>query len=112
MPVMPAPTTSTSTSTVASEDSIRLLYRPVGYEIVRDDAVPGGDHAMPNPSRYRVVQRTKGNVGKGSRAKSSPDFMVLGHIVTAAPPLNAIVVAAPPAIATYNDVAVVLPGGT
>ena len=33
--------------------------------------------------------------------------MVLGHIMTAAPPLNAIpaVVAAPPGIATYNDLA-------
>jgi hypothetical protein len=37
--------------------------------------------------------------------------MVLGPVVTAAPPLNAIVVAAP-LIATYNDVAVVLPRGT
>jgi hypothetical protein len=40
--------------------------------------------------------------------------MVLGHIMTAAPPLNAIpsVVAAAPGIATYNDVPLVLPRGT
>ena len=41
------------------------------------------------------------------------DFMVLGHIMTAAPPLNAIpaVVAAAPGIATYNDLPLVLPRG-
>ena len=39
--------------------------------------------------------------------------MVLGHIMTAAPPLNAIpaVVAAAPGIATYNDLPLVLPRG-
>jgi 2,4-diaminopentanoate dehydrogenase len=47
-------------------------------------------------------------------AETIADFMVLGHIMTAAPPLNAIaaVVAAPPGIATYNDLALVLPRGT
>lgn len=38
-------------------------------------------------------------------AKSIEDFFVLGHIMTAMPPIHAIpaVVAAPPGIATYND---------
>ena len=38
-------------------------------------------------------------------AKTIEDFFVLGHIMTAMPPINAIpaVVAAPPGIATYND---------
>src|ERR1700690_1935441 len=47
-------------------------------------------------------------------AETIADFMVLGHIMAAAPPLNAIaaVVAAPPGIATYNDLALVLPRGT
>ena len=47
-------------------------------------------------------------------AETIADFMVLGHIMTAAPPLNAIaaVVAAEPGIATYNDLALVLPRGT
>ncbi len=47
-------------------------------------------------------------------AETIADFMVLGHIMTAAPPLNAIpaVVAAPPGIATYTDLALVLPRGT
>ena len=47
-------------------------------------------------------------------AETIADFMVLGHIMTAAPPLNAIaaVVAAAPGIATYNDLALVLPRGT
>jgi 4-hydroxy-tetrahydrodipicolinate reductase len=47
-------------------------------------------------------------------AETIADFMVLGHIMTAAPPLNAIaaVVAAAPGIATYNDLALVLPHGT
>ena len=49
---------------------------------------------------------------QGLEAETIADFIVLGHIMTAAPPLNAIVVGAPPAIATYNDVAVVLPPGT
>ncbi|OHU99130.1 dihydrodipicolinate reductase [Mycobacterium talmoniae] len=43
------------------------------------------------------------------------DFMVLGHIMTAMPPINAIpaVVAAAPGIATYNDLPLNLPrGGT
>src|SRR5215831_11094094 len=41
------------------------------------------------------------------------DFMVLGHIMTAMPAVNAIprVVAAPPGIVTYNDVALPLPRG-
>jgi 2,4-diaminopentanoate dehydrogenase len=47
-------------------------------------------------------------------AETIADFMVLGHIMTAAPPLNAIpaVVAAAPGIATYTDLALVLPRGT
>jgi 2,4-diaminopentanoate dehydrogenase len=47
-------------------------------------------------------------------AETIADFMVLGHIMTAAPPLNAIpaVVAAAPGIATYNDLSLVLPRGT
>lgn len=46
-------------------------------------------------------------------AESIADFMVLGHIMTAAPPINAIpsVVAASPGIATYNDLPLVLPRG-
>jgi 2,4-diaminopentanoate dehydrogenase len=46
-------------------------------------------------------------------AETIADFMVLGHIMTAAPPLNAIpsVVAAAPGIATYNDLPLVLPRG-
>jgi hypothetical protein len=41
------------------------------------------------------------------------DFMVLGHIMTAMPPINAIpaVVAAAPGIVTYNDLPLVLPRG-
>jgi len=41
------------------------------------------------------------------------DFMVLGHIMTAMPALNAIprVVAAPPGIVTYADIALPLPRG-
>ena len=48
------------------------------------------------------------------QAETIADFMVLGHIMTAAPPLNAIpaVVAAAPGIATYNDLPLVLPRGT
>jgi hypothetical protein len=46
-------------------------------------------------------------------AETIADFMVLGHIMTASPPLNAIpaVVAAAPGIATYNDLSLVLPRG-
>ncbi len=46
-------------------------------------------------------------------AETIADFMVLGHIMTAAPPINAIpaVVAAGPGIATYNDLSLVLPRG-
>ena len=46
-------------------------------------------------------------------AETIADFMELGHIMTAAPPINAIpsVVAAPPGIATYSDLALVLPRG-
>ena len=46
-------------------------------------------------------------------AETIADFMVLGHIMTAAPPLNAIpaVVAASPGIATYLDLPLVLPRG-
>ena len=47
-------------------------------------------------------------------AETIEDFMVLGHIMTAAPPINAIaaVVAAAPGIATYTDLPLVLPRGT
>jgi 2,4-diaminopentanoate dehydrogenase len=46
-------------------------------------------------------------------AETMEDFMVLGHIMTAMPPINAIpaVVAAAPGIATYNDLPLVLPRG-
>jgi hypothetical protein len=46
-------------------------------------------------------------------AETMNDFMVLGHIMTAMPPINAIpaVVAAVPGIATYNDLPLVLPRG-
>jgi 4-hydroxy-tetrahydrodipicolinate reductase len=47
------------------------------------------------------------------QAETIADFMVLGHIMTAAPPINAIpaVVAAGPGIVTYNDLPLVLPRG-
>jgi hypothetical protein len=47
------------------------------------------------------------------QAETMEDFMVLGHIMTAMPPINAIpaVVAAKPGIATYNDLPLVLPRG-
>jgi len=46
-------------------------------------------------------------------AETIADFMVLGHIMTAMPPINAIpaVVAAAPGIATYNDLPLILPRG-
>ncbi|WAC54162.1 dihydrodipicolinate reductase [Gordonia sp. SL306] len=46
-------------------------------------------------------------------ATTMEEFMVLGHIMTATPPLNAIpaVVAAPPGIVTYNDLPLILPRG-
>ena len=46
-------------------------------------------------------------------AETIADFMVIGHIITAMPALNAIpaVVAAAPGIATYNDLPLVLPRG-
>jgi 4-hydroxy-tetrahydrodipicolinate reductase len=46
-------------------------------------------------------------------AKSLADFMVLGHIMTAMPAINAIpaVVAAPPGIVSYPDLALPLPRG-
>jgi 4-hydroxy-tetrahydrodipicolinate reductase len=47
------------------------------------------------------------------QAETMEDFMVLGHIMTAMPPINAIpaVVAAAPGIVTYNDLPLVLPRG-
>lgn len=46
-------------------------------------------------------------------AQSIEDFFVLGHVMTAMPPINAIpaVVAAEPGIATYNDLPLNLPRG-
>jgi hypothetical protein len=46
-------------------------------------------------------------------ARSLADFMVLGHIMTAMPAVNAIpaVVAAPPGIVTYTDLSLPLPRG-
>jgi 2,4-diaminopentanoate dehydrogenase len=46
-------------------------------------------------------------------AETIADFMVLGHIMTAMPPIHAIpaVVAAAPGIATYNDLPLPLPRG-
>ncbi len=46
-------------------------------------------------------------------AKSLADFMVLGHIMTAMPAVNAIpgVVAARPGIVTYEDLPLPLPRG-
>ncbi|MET0699944.1 MAG: dihydrodipicolinate reductase [Mycobacterium sp.] len=46
-------------------------------------------------------------------ATTLEEFMVLGHIMTATPPLNAIpaVVAAAPGIVTYNDLPLILPRG-
>ena len=47
------------------------------------------------------------------QAETMEEFMVLGHIMTAMPPINAIpaVVAAAPGIVTYNDLPLVLPRG-
>ena len=47
------------------------------------------------------------------KATSMEDFMGLGHIITALPPIHAIaaVVAAEPGIATYNDLQLTLPRG-
>jgi 2,4-diaminopentanoate dehydrogenase len=47
------------------------------------------------------------------QVKQLSDFMVIGHIMTAMPAVNAIprVVAAPPGIVSYTDVAVPLPRG-
>ena len=47
------------------------------------------------------------------RPKQCAEFMVLGHIMTAMPAINAIpaVVAAPPGIATYTDLPLTLPRG-
>jgi hypothetical protein len=47
------------------------------------------------------------------QARSLADFMVLGHIMTAMPAVNAIpsVVAAPPGIVTYADLSLSLPRG-
>ncbi len=47
------------------------------------------------------------------KATSMADFMALGHIITAMPPIHAIpaVVAAPPGIATYNDLPLTVPRG-
>jgi 4-hydroxy-tetrahydrodipicolinate reductase len=47
------------------------------------------------------------------QAETIADFMVLGHIMTAMPPIHAIpaVVAAAPGIATYNDLPLTLPRG-
>jgi hypothetical protein len=46
-------------------------------------------------------------------ATTLAEFMVLGHIMTAAPAINAIpaVVAAPPGIVTYNDLPLAVPRG-
>ncbi|WP_327101624.1 dihydrodipicolinate reductase [Nocardia vinacea] len=46
-------------------------------------------------------------------ATTIADYMVLGHIMTAMPPIHAIpaVVSAPPGITTYNDLALTLPRG-
>jgi 2,4-diaminopentanoate dehydrogenase len=47
------------------------------------------------------------------QAETLEDFMVLGHIMTAMPVINAIpaVVAAAPGIVTYNDLPLTLPRG-
>lgn len=47
------------------------------------------------------------------QAETLADFMEIGHIMTATPPLNAIpeVVAAEPGIVTYNDLRLTLPRG-
>jgi hypothetical protein len=47
------------------------------------------------------------------QAESLADFMVLGHIMTAMPAVNAIpiVVAAPPGIVSYPDLKLPLPRG-
>jgi hypothetical protein len=46
-------------------------------------------------------------------ATTLEEFMVLGHIMTAMPAINAIpaVVAAPPGIVTYNDLPLIVPKG-
>ena len=48
------------------------------------------------------------------QAETIAEFMVIGHIITALPAVNAIpaVVAAAPGIVTYNDLPLVLPRGT
>src|SRR3954464_13202619 len=110
MPVMPAPTTSTSTSTPRSGESIGRLYRPVGC---------GYFPAMPKrpPYRrtpYRVVQWTTGNVGKSSvqAIVANPTLELVGCYAwspdKAGVDVGELCGIAPLGIAATNDVAALL----
>jgi hypothetical protein len=98
---------------------------------IHDTRAPRRLLAGTDPSTYRVVQWTTGNVGKSSvgrptikttlsflppqdfQGETLDDYIRLGLTVTAMPAITAIpaVVSAAPGIATYNDLPLLLPRG-
>jgi len=85
---------------------------PAGFLVVSETHAPGWGALI--DGRPTVRTKLEFLPPPDFRGTTFADFMVLGHIMTAAPPLNAIaaVVAAEPGIATYNDLPLVLPRGT
>jgi hypothetical protein len=83
-----------------------------GFGLEPDWQIEDG-HVIEVQGRPTVVAKLQFLPPPDFQAQSLSDFMVLGHIMTAMPAINAIplVVAAPPGIVTYPDLPLPLPRG-
>ncbi|MEW6272180.1 MAG: dihydrodipicolinate reductase [Thermodesulfobacteriota bacterium] len=83
-----------------------------GFALEPDWQIEDG-HVIEVQGRPTVLAKLQFLPPPDFQAQSLADFMVLGHIMTAMPAINAIpvVVAAPPGIVSYADLPLVLPRG-
>ena len=83
-----------------------------GFGLDPDWQIEDG-HVIEVQGRPTVIAKLQFLPPPDFQAQSLSDFMVLGHVMTAMPAINAIplVVAAPPGIVTYVDVGLPLPRG-
>ena len=98
---------------VGDRTVVELKFRWRKGQTLEPDWQVGMGHTIEIEGRPTVKSTIEFLPPPDFEATTLAEFMVLGHIITAVPAINAIpnVVAAPPGIATYNDLSVPLPKG-
>ena len=98
---------------VGDRTVVELSFRwKKGFGLDPDWQIEDG-HVIEVQGRPTVIAKLQFLPPPDFQAQTMSDFMVLGHIMTAMPAINAIplVVAAPPGIVTYADLPLPLPRG-